>query len=199
MTVGEEKNQLRLLLGTKRVELNPRLSLLGYGLDDQADPAIHPFFDSMGSIRTRLGGRIFASDKKYTATGTVNGSVDFKPKAGSPMKIDSVLALVGGTKATAGDLQVSKQTSGSKELAVYGFFSASLSNVMRLPTVGVAATSTGNKTDSTTLPEFWNPDFLRVTLNTMVLNEIFTVRIRAFLHGPEDPDVAVTNVTEADE
>ncbi len=178
---------------------NLRLGLLGYGLDDQPQPRLHPFFDSEGSLRMKAGGRLFARDKKYTAGASIGGVVDFEPAIGSPMELNSVFVIVGGTKATPGTLECRKVSGGSLELSTYGSFNASANNTIRLPTLGIAATASGNKTESSKVT-IWNPDKFRVTLATMVLNELFTVRQRWLVHGPDDPTITtVANLTEADE
>lgn len=183
-----------------------RLQLIGYGIDDQPSPRLHPLFDSEGSQKFRFGGRAYSRDKKYTAgAGTPDpGTVDFKPAAGSPMEIESLILLIGGTKATAAIAYIGKENSANKDLGMYSRDGAiAINEILAIPALGrrqngVAATT--ETVDSSIRTVIHNPDLLRVSVKTMANAEIFTVRARMLIHGPTDPTVAVqADLTEANE
>lgn len=52
-----------------------RLGLIAYGLDDQAQPRLHPFFDYSGSLKTRPGGRVWVFQGTILLDGTNSGQV----------------------------------------------------------------------------------------------------------------------------
>lgn len=146
--------------------------------------------------------RTYSRDKKYTAgVGAPNpGTVDFKPVAGSPFTIESLIVVVGGTKLTSGNLLLQKINAAGAELSRYGGFSASANGTIKLPAPGDIQTGTNKLADSTNRPRFYNDDYLRISLATMADTEIFTVRMRLLVYGPEDPTVAVqADLTEAAE
>ena len=189
----------RDFIDSLKFEYDLRVGILGYGFDDQASPRIHPFLDSEGSIKTRMGGRSYKRDKKYTAGASITGTVDYKPAAGSPMRLESVHFEVGGTKATAATGQIQKY-SGTKDIGLFTKFSMSASNQSKIPAPGEAQIANSKLMDSTHLPMIYEPDMLRVKLETMVNAELFIVRLRATIHGPTDPTVTPsTDLTEAAE
>lgn len=184
-----------------RFKYNLRPIILGYGLDDQAQPRLHPLFDSQGSVKTKQGGRLYARDKKYTASAAITGTIDIKPKVDSPMQLQDIEILVGGVKATGGTLEIRKLTGSGVGLGIWGSYSASASNVMRVPAPGEAQTANAKMMDTTHLPTVYNDDFIRFTLASMANNEIITIRQRWMIHGPDDPPAPTlaANLAEANE
>ena len=199
--------KLRDFIDSLKFDYDLRLQLIGYGIDDQSSPRLHPLFDSEGSQRVRRGGRHYIRDKKYTAgVGAPNpGTVDFKPADGSPMQIETLMVLIGGTRATAGFGGIKKQNSDNKDLANYAFDnSITINEELTMPSFGKAQATvadTSQLSDSAgTLPIIHNPDILRFTMDSIANAEIFTIRMRALIHGPTDPTVTVqADLTEAAE
>ena len=192
----------RDFIDSLKFDYDLRLRLFGYGIDDQSSPRLHPFFDAAGSIPTKVGGRDYSRDKKYTAGASINGIVDFKPKAGSPMTICDCRVETDSTRATTGALTISKFNSATKALAQWQIDSAfAASQFLGFPSPGTVAGSNDNTNDTTTWPRVVSPDFLRIRLDSMANAEIFRIRLRALIHGPDDPPdpTVVANLTEAAE
>lgn len=193
-------NKLRALFGTKVLKFLARLRIIGYGIDDQADPAIHPFFDSEGSQKVRFGGRLFSRDKKYTAGAAANCFVDLTPKAGSPIELLSFLAVIGGTKATAAAFHIKLFSENDVELlrlATIG--SGAANNPLNLPAPGELQNA-ADKTGTSEGLVVHSPDKVRVQLDTVALNELYIIRQRWLVHGPDDPaETLQADLTAADE
>ncbi len=147
-------------------------------------------------------GRSYRRDKKYTAGASITGLVDLTPAVDNPLEIESLYVIVGAVKATPATGAIQKINSAGAVLAYFARDgSIAATEVLAIPGLGKlqdSAAATVMMTDSTLPVTIHNPDSLRIQLVTMVEPEVFNIRLRALIYGPEDPTITLAaSLTES--